>query len=298
MSEPSFDSYSHSGKTGAGALPAGLIGGVAGGIVLAWVYQLFIDWIPLVYFSFFATLIFGLALGYLMGSALHWGHCRNNALATALTVVVSLVAIAASYGCAYYRVASDLASKKSVPTSEVVQRLPLGKYLEIRVESGWKLGRGGGLPISGVFVYVVWALEALMILGGAVVTARSVIEKPYCEDCLKWSEEETLGRKSSVSPEVVSRAAAQGSIDELIAAPSDPAGTSALVYKLHACNDCLQLAYLTITREWSETNSKGEVEQKNETVASMVRVSQKQRDRLKDELKGAVPPGPIEEAQA
>jgi hypothetical protein len=289
------DSYSHSGKFGPATLPAGLVGGLAGGLVLTWLYQLFVDWIPLIYFNVIATLGLGFALGYMTGSLLRWAHCRNNLLAALVTAVVSLACVGVSFYFAYDRVVRGVASKHGGTVSELKEKLPIRKYLEIRVEKGWTIGRGGGLPVKGVFVYLIWLLELLIVVFCAVTTAKGVIEDPYCEDCQRWSEEEILGRRSSVTPEGVAQAVEKASIDDLIHLAPDPSGTSALAFKLHSCNECLQLAFLTVTREWAQANSKGELEQKSETVAAMVRVSQKQRDQLKEQLKGAVPAGPTEE---
>jgi hypothetical protein len=287
--------YRHSGRLDPMAVPVALVVGTGVGIGLGWVYQAFVDWVPLMYVNALATVFFALGVGLSTGKALRRWNCRSAVAATTIAILVAAASDAATFYFAYERAVSEVAQRKSMPVDEVRRRVPLTRYLSERAKKGWNVGHGSsGLPVTGVFVYLIWAIEAGLVLGITAYTAVEVIASPFCEDCEKWTESETLGRKVGHFAEDLERIAREGPLDALLALrPGPELGPAAVDYSIHSCAECLQRHYVTITKRWTERGPKGEVLEKSKTLLAQAIVTQKQIDKLRDSLK---PMHPMDEA--
>jgi hypothetical protein len=56
---------------------------------------------------------------------------------------------------------------------------------EISIRGAWSIKK---TTPTGIVLYIVWAIEAIIIVGAAGATALLSSDSPYCEMCKKWVE--------------------------------------------------------------------------------------------------------------
>ena len=91
-----FDAYKPSGKFGAMLIPLVLLGVVIA-VAAAYAYHLILEWIPLIYVNFLATLFFGIGLGMFGAWIVTISHTRNRMIAIGLGILLALSALSAKY---------------------------------------------------------------------------------------------------------------------------------------------------------------------------------------------------------
>jgi hypothetical protein len=259
--------YTPSNRFGPLAIP-GLVVAAVAAAALAWGYQFAVDWIPLIYVEFLATIGFGFVLGYLVRELVVRGKIRSPGLALGVLGVVVLVGWAASFRWAYERALSqayDEVVKDSdvdpKPTrAELAEAVPFGKYIDLRLEEGWSVGtvasRGANRPtVSGVLVYLVWLLELGILgfygwkkLGSAAAT-------PFCEGCGTWTQPTEHAPALGGLGSDVADAADAGDLRRVLTPRTTPGASRALGYVVHACPSCDTSAWLDVTSE--EVATKG-----------------------------------------
>ena len=101
---------------------------------------------------------------------------------------------------------------------------------------------------TGVVLYIVWAVEAGLIVGCSTILSLVMDDAPYCEDCSCWTEETqnvwsfSSAASSTVFAELESeRYQALFSYQDEILDDNDH-----LVIDLHLCPQCNQSNYLTV----------------------------------------------------
>lgn len=302
-----LESYRPSGRCTVMILPmtvALMVALVAAG----WVYQLIVDWIPLIFLTFLATFGFGALIAAATGIMIRYARCRNVAAAVLCGMFAAFIATAATHYFAYVRytdaMAEALGAEGMVITFEddegkeqtltltgagIREQMSLPEYMEHRVEEGWSIGRatssdeGGGAPISGVWVWLIWLIEAGVLIGAAGMGALAAVKKPYCETCQNWADEDLHTVALNAPPEESLRAvSAATTLDELFNVPVDaPASNASLHYRLAGCPQC-EAAYLTVTKQEIVTNKKGETETKKTDLFSGILLQSADVDRLHD----------------
>jgi len=219
------------------ALPAAL---------LAWPYQWIVESLAahggkaIVVATFFVPALGGLT-GWLSWMAVVRGRCRSPAAGRLIGYLLALVALAASYYVSYRHAAAEYTD------------VSIAEYLEEATTTGWHVIGSGDPDLSGVMVYLIWGLEAAIVLGVSGWLGRTAARKPYCERCGQWADHE-LGKASIRSPGKagVSRLRTADTVDRLLTVP--PPGSDAggelgkdqLVYTLRGCARCGTTATLTI----------------------------------------------------
>ncbi|MDH3583740.1 MAG: hypothetical protein OER86_05955 [Phycisphaerae bacterium] len=249
------------------------------GVALGWVYQWLIDVVPWIYLSVVITLGFGLLLFLGAGWVTRLGRCRNVALAILVAVIAGLLVTAATYYHAYTIFLDDAMAAENIPAEQravATEQFPFRDYLKFRVETGWSIGRPGrdgssGMPIKGVFVYLVWLIEAGILVGGAALGAVGAARQPYCESCDEWTEADLLTvALPQPEPDTVERVKTATSVDQLLSVPIAPSPdeASSLVYSLSGCPRCENSAFLTVKHVSVTVNKKDEAETETEDLWS------------------------------
>lgn len=291
-----FETYRHSGGIGTFGLPLALIGGLAVAIAGAYAYQLFLAWVPFIYITFLGMLAFGAAIGFVVGSAMWLGKTRNLALAAVVGGLCGLVGDAASFKLDYdYRVAqaAEAASEElgtPVTADELAEEISYSLYIETRAEQGYSLGSGGdgGLPISGILVYLIWLIELVCIVGLAIYLARQRIQSPFCEKCQEWMIERHVGAAESVDEDALESAVSNREIESVLEPrmrDGDVPGTpKTALYSMFQCMSCDRSDYLTVNLRWHELGKKDEPEEKSKTLVDHVIVSPEQVETLEKNL--------------
>ncbi|MFK7768954.1 MAG: hypothetical protein AB8B55_17160 [Mariniblastus sp.] len=314
--ESMFETYKASGRFGPLTIPL-LIGGIAIAIGLAFVYQLLIEWIPIIYISFLATLGFGVLLGMIGTGIINIGQCRNVLVGMLIGVVLSLAAVGGKFFFQHQRMRTeaeqymrnellgvDLAAMleeqgEAVPegmdTSEVADNIVQGfldeevtfaKTIQSRVETGWEIGRrgNGGAPIKGPFVYLIWLIEFGIISYFAVSATRGAASEPYSEKLNAWaSEAEHVMLLPITSEEMVSKIKSATSVEELLEIPI-PETDESMQFANYTVNSIegqeLEDAYLSVELLTFSVNAKGEQEKNEQSLVKHAVLSSEQRKQL------------------
>jgi hypothetical protein len=254
--------YSLSGEVTVAGLAAGLVGGLAAGVALSFVYSYLIRIIPFVYLNVFCAIGYTIGVGCVTGCLLKMGKMRN----TAVGVFVGVVVAFASYYFSWAIWLSIIASGGEYSVSSfTVARHPLGLWALMQAvnEKGvWSIGLGlrGGLPVNGVTLWVVWGIEALMVLVGApFATWMTMTMDPFCEACQKWCAEEkdVLSIRPAEAGELTRRFEAKDFVFLKEVGAKREGDAEWLRLDLHRCPDCGRTNTLSVQRERLMVDKKG-----------------------------------------
>lgn len=301
-----FDTYQPSGKFGTLTIPLILIG-ILVAVALAYVYHLLLEWIPLIYVNFMATLFFGIGLGTIAVWIVNMGHTRNRMIAFATGVLLALTALSAKYYFQYQTFLNQVVAAQNedvVKQSGVVldeeqrdqlldglreavrEQVGISDHLKLRVDQGWNIGRraNGGAPISGVFVYLIWLIEAGMLLYYAVTMPLSAVGEPYSEKLNEWaSEEEGVMNLPITDDEMVIQIRSAQSVDDLLSLPIPKTDESDkfATYRVNSIEGQeLEDAYLSVDLVEFSINSKGEQETETTSLVQHAILTSEQRKQL------------------
>jgi hypothetical protein len=207
---------------------------------VAWVYQFLIDVIPLLLVRGFIAMGFALLLGFISAWALRLGKCRNLRIAMLAGACTGLTALAASHVYEYI----NMHIAAGVP---VRGGMPVWDYVRMRTDTGWSFGRSGsGIPIRGVFVWIIWGAEAaLLVLGGLFGVSASAA--PFCEACGRWADREKA-KFTVKGPSEESLGGVKGATDlvAVLDVREGPEDGKELVYSLRDCPNCARFPTLTV----------------------------------------------------
>lgn len=274
---------------------------------MAFGYQLGLALVPLIYVNFLLTWAMAMAIGKAAEFVIQKGHVRNVALGLLIFAVLLLIGLAAKFGFQYLTARMQL-QKNLQPMNQIdlgininrqltpaelaevrqsiMQDYTFLKHIELRVEDGWKVGRGGGAPVSGPFVYLVWLAELgiLGYFGGA--TALAAVKKPYSEPLTSWASSETIEMQLPITNQaMVSKITAAKSVQELLELPIPDTDQSnkIAVYQVHSVPDSPQAdAYLTVDLQTFSRNDKGELEVAHQYLVKLAVITAAQRAQLKE----------------
>jgi hypothetical protein len=265
----------------------------AGGFAAAWVYQLAMHWIPFIYLNLLICAGFGFGLGWAASWAIKTGHCRNRMIALLLALPLVVVAIGGSHFWEYTRFISDVrenvAKEKNLEltNAEVRAELPFSKYVELKVEEGWQVSNHGssGSKMNGFMVYVVWGIEALILLGIAIGMTWKAVGEPYCERCNLWGAEKKMLLQG------LSRADADpllqsGDLDGVIQLPlpADPNLSVALALTATLCPRCADTSFLTVEEKRVTAKKKGKPQEATTALIKHAVMRTDQRSKFLDRL--------------
>lgn len=256
-----FETYKPSGRFGGLAFPLALVGIVVA-VALSFIYHHVLYWIPLIYANFLATLGLGFALGAIGAFIVNTGKVRSILLTLVVGLLMTLAALGGKYYFQYQQMLTDivafemkdpkLADVDPVEMREFVgERVTFMEHINIRAEEGWNIGRGGGgAPVSGIFVYVIWLIEFGIVVFFAVTVALNAANEPFSEKLGEWaSEEEVVMSLPVTNEEMVSQIQTATSVDQLleIPIPQTDASDQFAVYKVNSIpGQELEDAYLTV----------------------------------------------------
>ena len=273
--------YKASGRVGFLSLPL-LILALVAAVLLAFVYQLALGWIPLIYVNFLATIGVGMALGYAGAWVVKQGKVRNALVAISIGILLAATGLGAKYFFQYRSLLAEATNlvmrENTIPEhqrADVRKTLVDGGFtflyhLEFRATQGWALGRrgGNGLPIKGVFVYLVWAIEAGIICYIAVREAKRAAGEPFSEQLNTWASESDIVMTLPINDaSMVSKIQSASGVNDLleIPIPKTDVSNQFAVYKVNSIpGQEFEDAYLSVSLLTVTTNKNGEP-QKTET---------------------------------
>lgn len=178
--------------------------------ILGGLYTYAIWYIPFIYVNFLVTAAFAFGIGFLMNKLVfRLGKVRNLKLAVFLTV---FGAVAAMY--AHWVVWADLIINSTEvmgtermgivkSSTNLDQLLPIAAHpgllfdlmVEVNEYGTWGLFNA---TVSGLFLWIIWALEAIIVVVGSIMFSVGQAKQPFCERSDKWFKERQLPAMSSI----------------------------------------------------------------------------------------------------
>ncbi len=254
MATSSFASYRSSGRFQPLTFALFAVASVAAAAV-AWLYQALMTWIPYIYINLVLCGGFGAVLGVAGAYAVRRGHCRNRVVALVLAVPLALAGVGGSYYWAWRSTISAIAEKNpETPIEAIREEVTFQRWVDARKEAGWTMSSshstesGRSTPdISGVGVLVVWAIEALILLGITVLVVDTEAGKPYCERCGRWCTPKPLSL-AGLGRADVEQAVQLGDLMPLvdIAVRGDGDAARSLLLTGDVCDGCTETAFLSV----------------------------------------------------
>ncbi|MDB5270646.1 MAG: hypothetical protein JWP58_3686 [Hymenobacter sp.] len=285
--------YQPSNKMPLGGVLLFLLGGVLAAAVLALVYIYAIWYIPFVYINFFICLGFGVVLGGILMLLARAGKLRSPRGVAGLAVVVGLAAIYLEWSV-YLTLLFNSETTGTGREADTSTSFSAGLFLDVLTHPAamWaaigKINATGtwtlkGATPSGAFLWVVWAVELVIILGGAYLLARSQADEPFSELANEWADEETLAHPLAYAHDAAQTRTAleTGQFRTLLphAAPAGPDPFARL--KLHRVANDPGCQYLTLENVTPKVDDKGKASESTATVVQHLAISPAAYDELK-----------------
>lgn len=178
--------------------------------ILATIYSYAIWYIPFPYINFFLTAGFGFGVGLLFNIVVNRGKVRNNIMATAFGLVGGLFAYYFHWAVwidLVLNMGDTIGSNRigiTVSNIDIFQVLGLAMNPESLFEIIMKVQEVGtwgikGSTVSGTFLVVIWAIEALVFFALTLLIPSGASSKPFCEHSDKWFEEKELAPLSFIT---------------------------------------------------------------------------------------------------
>lgn len=255
--------YRPSGKFGPQVLvfvPAA----IAAAWAIAWVYELALFYIPFIYINAIIVMGFGALMGVMAGAIVKRAHVRNPIVAYSSGVVIALSGLFASFFWNLLRFANEVVEQKPELSKlmVVLQGWPI--WLDGRVEGGWKIKSS---TMNGAAVWVIWGIEALLVVGFAIWLVREEAHNPYCEGCSKW-----MATQGGTLPGHDRQSVSLDDLSQLITTPDGalvPDGPQLALVRSY-CGSCSEAEYLTVSEVKYSRNKKNELQEHKTRLASNV----------------------------
>jgi hypothetical protein len=269
--------------------PAGVLALVAGGVVaalvLALVYIYAVWYIPFVYINFVLCLGFGLLLGAVLAVLVRLGKLRNPGATGALALLVGLVAVYLEWGV-YLTLLFNSETTGTGTNADTSTSFSLSLFIDILAHPAamWlamqKINETGtwslkGSTPSGVFLGVIWVIEAVVILGGAWLMAKAQATEPFSETSNEWADEETLAHPLTFAQDAATTRTAleTGQFHHLTPHSSPETEAPFARLKLHSAPNDHNCRYLTLENVTTTIDKKGKASQSTTTVVQHLAIS-------------------------
>jgi hypothetical protein len=260
--------YKHSGAVSVGGLLGGAVLGMGAAAGLSALYAYGIKWIPFIYINALLTAGFGLAIGCAVYFAARLGKVRNTAAVAAVGLLCGLVGV-------YYAWAFDRVARAGHDFT--MDPVAIWDYVQVFNANGdWAIGRNAKEPVTGIFLWLVWAVEAGVIAGVATYMPYTMMrDSVFCEACNQWAKDEEDVRRLAIdrADEIAARLQAGdlSILRSVSAAPAEAPGYLRL--DLTTCESCDQSNYLSVVSVLKTTNKKGEEETQTHELVKYLLVS-------------------------
>ena len=264
--------YKHSGAIpligGLMTVVVGLLAAFIGGLIYAYAFQ----WIPIIYINFVVTLAFGALIGGAVGWSAMTGKIRNNMLVSLLTLIFATLGVYAEWGFTPMALGIPGAGLDGLRPDVVIG---LAKYLY--AEGSW--GMSDGAPVKGIFLAILWVVEAGTILVTAFLVCKAFgTSQPFCERCDAWttSQEGVVFLQATGDEPAWSGIIAGdlNGLNEFVHA----SGRESLLVRLDVavCGTCEDSDFLTISRVTYSTDNEGNIKEDKKPLVTNMIIDRKQ----------------------
>ena len=253
--------YRNSGRTPIGRLALALLTVLPLAAVAGAVYALIVIYLPMLRFVKIVLILAALAMagfafgvGGLTGRMLMWARVRNLAMVWLVAALAAVVSWYVAWVTWEWHLFTN--AEPDVPKAQFLLALltkPMGVWFlanRINEVGTFGIGRGDDM-IKGPFLWLLWLVEAAVILGVAtVVPYRMLRRQAFCESCQRWcrNREGIL----SVGPGDEDRLRARLALKDLSAleelGAADMNAPRRLRVDLQNCPACDQMHLLSVSR--------------------------------------------------
>ena len=253
--------YRNSGKTPVVRLLMALVTIIPAVALGGAVYALIASYLPMLRFAKLILLLeaglmagFAFAVGGLTGKMLMWARVRNLAMVWVVALLAAAAAWYASWVVWEWHVVTQNNSDAPRATVLFVLLTKPNVVWELATEINQygTFGMAKGDPIRGAFLWVLWMIEAGVVLGVAsVVPYRMVRRLAFCESCQKWGRNREGILSVAPAPDE-DRLRARLALKDLSAleelGPADMNAPRRLRVDLQNCESCNQMHLLSVYR--------------------------------------------------
>ena len=240
--------YKHSGRFTLGGLLLGLLAGGASAPLLAYAYAHGLILIPDTHLAALATIAFGALVGLAVGGGLVWGKVRNQPVTWAAAGVLSTVALYLSWAM-WVPTVLESEHLEGVHWLALAQH-PRALWHMISVINQYGTwSTDNGPATKGMELWVIWAAEAVGVIGSAVLVAYELMNyRPFCETCENWcSGSATLLLAVPQNVPQLKRQLEANDLRPLEALGPGLKGGSHLKIKSNSCDRCRQFDTISVT---------------------------------------------------
>ena len=279
------ETYKHSGKVSVGGMVLAAAILIPAAILLGAIYSALVVYVPFVKLRGLITLLYGGALGALAGAVFRMAKFRSPlfvALGTlAFTAVSYYVCWAVHAGFVILRFDGF---SEDVPVAFLNGFLPqnvLGWAQYIYDEGLW--GMGGGNPLKGTGVLILWAVEALVIFGTAFVAKATYGNSPFCEDCNQWTEETKELAQLPVSAEDPAwQQFAAGDLDAVKRLQVVQDAPQYVELQMATCSSCERSDFVSAVGVTLTANNEGEIQKHESDIVRHLKITRSQANEIQE----------------
>jgi hypothetical protein len=259
--------YKLSGKSG-NIFFVGLLLGPIFIALLAIIYAYIDVYNPLVYFTFivFLGLLFGIVL--IQKIVIKLSKCRSETSALIYGTIVGLFGVYINW-CTflfvyfrYHELPIEFLDLMLDPVSvfDMANALSIDGYYSMF-----------GSDIKGFFLWLIWIIEALGIIGAGAVGGLIVLhEEIFCEDCNIWAEKKDVDLRLAIEDQVSAKTAIDSDVTKILEYPIYVGANSEHIQvNLHQCSKCQNTSTIDIDLITYEENDKGEIKEKSEDFSKV-----------------------------
>jgi hypothetical protein len=209
------------------------------------------------------AIAFGFFVGRIPALVMRKANVRNASAIVAVSMGIAALGYYLSWVIWIYAVISKY--RRSASLLRFIQRPQVIWHWILRFnEVGTRtLGSGSSAtPISGIALWIIWALEALCIFGGAWAAVKELARNiPFCERCQKWcSGLRGFARTKPSEPGDLKTRLEAGDMDFMPALPifSGDLGRY-FQWSYNQCPQCKTFNTLTVADVTATRNKKGKI---------------------------------------
>lgn len=159
--------------------------------VLGYIYAVLILFIPFIYVNVLMTVGYGILAAYLAEAALWYGKCRSETHALIFASFIALFAIYVQWAVwlqiiGFFGEEVSFVERLDVVVYYLTHPVVMWEDMKSIAEVGvWGFGEN---LVNGTMLWIVWILEALIILGVIVFRTGENVDSPFCETSNQWAK--------------------------------------------------------------------------------------------------------------
>jgi hypothetical protein len=242
-----MSNYKHSGSTTLFGVIASAVAGFAIGFPLAFIYAWGIIQISDEHAAGLATLAFGALIGAAVWGVARLGKVRNVQIGGIIAGCAATASLYWSWAFWVKNIYHNFGEEDLNAFTLMQQPHALWDLIKlINQEGTW--GTTAGNPTKGTELWILWALEAIAVIGAAALTVVTGLQsQPFCETCQVWcsATEKLLLSPVSNLPQTQRQLALRdfSFLQKLGAGKKNYVHLKA---DLHSCPNCRELNTLTL----------------------------------------------------